>query len=737
MSGKLSLFLSSFLAVLLLGCSANKSCCLPQASQAGQVCRGWSETGIGQAAGMQTTAISPVDPSKMALGGDMSGFYISNDSGKSWKTVDWKQLYAILPCAPVFHPKEAGTLYCAGKSFSDPYGIRVSRDGGVSWKLLADKMPTADSVLRIYLDRETPDTMFFGTDKGAFLSLDGGKSWNACEGVTGISLNFLTDQSSGNDKKSFFAATKNGIFRSTDGGKTWISKFSKPGMKSFAGGSAEGKCILYCLAGRELWRSSDRGGNWELTAPGIRAAPSPFAVYTAESFPDTVYVTNKELFDIYKSTDSGNSWNNVYKPNNYKNVKLGWITYEYGKGYSGPLTQGTSVCPSNPDILAGCGMGELMVTLDGGKIWNYAYTKLLQEGTPVKGAAWQTQGLEESSSWNYYIDPNNRNLHYICYTDIGFARSEDSGKSWSIAITGSAWPNTVYDLAFDPDLPGVIYGAASNEHDIPHWSNCEGTKYPGGVLKSSDYAKTWTVISDGLPKVACTKLLFDRADNALYAVMYSDGVYKSLDRGKTWVKKSNGLVVKNNSEHKKAVDNTDVYTIAKDRNGTLYCLITAHRIKGTNDYPVPGGLFRSKDRGENWELVASECDGTPLLWPVEFDIDPNDPDTIYLAAMGSLKKVIYGGVFKTVDAGKTWKNITKEITPGVVYPFKPCIDPRNTKHLLLTSEGRGLLETFDGGASWSETDFPFASPQRVLYDTEGGNMYVATFGGGVWKKGLK
>ncbi len=730
---KLSLIFPVIILLLLSGCAANK-CCISPSAQSGT---SWVETGIGQSAGMQTVAISPVEPSRMALGGDMSGFYVSVDFGKSWKTVDWKELNGILPGTPVFHPKEAGTLYCAGRSFKDAYGIRVSRDGGSSWSLLSEKMPSPDRVLKIYLDRETPDTMLFGTDKGSFISSDGGKTWVSCEGVSGSTLNFLIDQSGHKDKKAVFAATRNGIFRSDDGGKTWISKFKKPDMKSFTGGSTAEKCALYCLAGTDLWRSLDRGDNWELTPAGVRTAPTPFALYTAESDPDTVYITNRDIFDIYKSTDSGNTWKNVFKPDNYKNVKLGWITYEFGKGYSGPLTQGTSICASNPEIVAGCGMGELMVTLDGGKSWNYSYTKLMQEGTPIKGAAWQTRGLEESSSWNYYIDPNKKNIHYICYTDIGFARSEDSGKSWSIAITGSAWLNTVYDLAFDPDTPGVVYGAASNEHDIPHWSNCEGTKYPGGVLRSDDYAKTWKVISDGLPKVACTKLLFDRADNALYAVMYSDGVYKSLDRGKTWVKKSNGLVVKNMSDHKKAADNTDVYSIAKDSNGTLYCLITAHRIRGTNDYPVPGGLFRSKDCGENWELVASECDGTPLLWPVEFDIDPNEPDTIYLAAMGSLKSVIYGGVFKTVDKGKTWKNLTKDISAKVIYPFKPCIDPRNTKHILLTSEGRGMLESFDGGDTWSETDFPFASPQRILFDYEGGYMYVATFGGGVWKKGIK
>ena len=105
--------------------------------------------------------------------------------------------------------------------------------------------------------------------------------------------------------------------------------------------------------------------------------------------------------------------------------------------------------------------------------------------------------------------------------------------------------------------------------------------------------------------------------------------------------------------------------------------------------------------------------------------------------MGSWKGLILGGTFKTTDGGKTWKDLTANITPAIVYPFKPCIEPKNPEHIWLTSEGRGLLESKDGGKTWFETNFPFGSPQRILFDYDTNMMYVSTFGGAVWKKSIE
>ena len=56
------------------------------------------------------------------------------------------------------------------------------------------------------------------------------------------------------------------------------------------------------------------------------------------------------------------------------------------------------------------------------------------------------------------------------------------------------WHNTVYELAFDPEVPGRIWGAMSNTHDIPNENVISGRHrviMQGGVAVSNDYGITW------------------------------------------------------------------------------------------------------------------------------------------------------------------------------------------------------------------------------------------------------
>jgi hypothetical protein len=81
-----------------------------------------------------------------------------------------------------------------------------------------------------------------------------------------------------------------------------------------------------------------------------------------------------------------------------------------------------------------------------------------------------------TTTWHHYVDPFEPSRHYIAYTDIGFARSLDGGKTWIWWEDSKAapWRNTCYELAFDPDIPGKIWGAFSNVHDIPTTTSSPG-----------------------------------------------------------------------------------------------------------------------------------------------------------------------------------------------------------------------------------------------------------------------
>jgi photosystem II stability/assembly factor-like uncharacterized protein len=123
------------------------------------------------------------------------------------------------------------------------------------------------------------------------------------------------------------------------------------------------------------------------------------------------------------------------------------------------------------------------------------------------------------------------------------------------------------------------------------------------------------------------------------------------------------------------------------------------------------GVYKSVDGGKTWKNVGlhdSRAIGRVI-------VDPNNPDIVFVAALGHP----YGanterGIFRTLDGGKTWEKVLykDENSGGIDVAF----DPHNS-HILygalwearrtswsLTSggPGSGLYRSNDGGATWKQ-----------------------------------
>ena len=141
---------------------------------------------------------------------------------------------------------------------------------------------------------------------------------------------------------------------------------------------------------------------------------------------------------------------------------------------------------------------------------------------------------------------------------------------------------------------------------------------------------------------------------------------------------------------------------------------------------IPAGLFRSDDRGESWQFVAS-------LWNVperarwfgggydaagihSISPDPRDPDRVLIA-------ISCGGVWETRDAGAHWSALGK----GLFAPYVPpeqaedsaIQDPHRvarcagTPDVMWMQHHAGTYRSTDAGATWSRLappgdDFGFA-----------------------------
>lgn len=732
----------------------------PEAAAAGKVSvNGWEPVGLAGGGGMFAPAISPVDPDLMMVNCDMSGAYISNDGGRHWRMIHHLQLRASTRCRPGFHPKDANIIYA-----TDGWEgrLKVSRDRGVHWEAIGD-LP-GGLVGEIAFDPEQPSLMLAGAQDKVWLSEDAGQHWRACEGPTGEAVGFFVDRTSNRSARVMLAATAQGIWRSQDGGRTWQSAVRGlpwVEIRSFAGGAdpGSGRVMLYCaIPSREVdgqfrggvYCSSDRGLTWQWAMgeginKEIRAydewADGSIAEYwhvlTTNAAPQTVYAMNTSTGfhpphhpTVYRSDDAGRHWRaTLYFDPRFSqcNVAPDWFTVSTGRSEQAPAF-GADICDSDPNRIIRVS-GFCFITWDGGETWFPGNAKLAPGQEPKAGCGWENNGLVVTTAWHYYVDPHQPNRHYIAYTDIGLARSLDGGRSW-IWWEQRKWPpwvNTCYELAFDPEVPGKIWGAFSNVHDIPNDNIISGrhrAQGPGGICLSTDFGESWQALGGGLPVAPATSIVVDprspRGRRTLYAAFFDDGVYRSDDDGMTWVKVSRGLG---------APDNMRVTRLLLHQDGALFALITAKRQR--DDYLAGGaGLWRSRDGGEGWECLTRSLD---LRWPKDFAVHPRDSGIIFVGAANARRD--QAGLYRTTDGGKNWRRVARE---GPEH-FGAAFDPRrpDTVYMTLTegAPGPSLWVSRDLGETWEAiASFPFANTQRVEFDPENpGVIYVTTFGGSVFR----
>ena len=120
---------------------------------------------------------------------------------------------------------------------------------------------------------------------------------------------------------------------------------------------------------------------------------------------------------------------------------------------------------------------------------------------------------------------------------------------------------------------------------------------------------------------------------------------------------------------------------------------------------VGGGVWKTTDAGTQWSPMF---DGQKIASIGAIAVAPSDPNVIYVGTGESDIRLDLGsgdGVYKSVDAGATWKNVglkdSRQISRIVVDPNNPSIVYVGALgHAYGPSAERGVYKSTDGGATW-------------------------------------
>jgi photosystem II stability/assembly factor-like uncharacterized protein len=123
---------------------------------------------------------------------------------------------------------------------------------------------------------------------------------------------------------------------------------------------------------------------------------------------------------------------------------------------------------------------------------------------------------------------------------------------------------------------------------------------------------------------------------------------------------------------------------------------------------VGGGVFKTTDSGNSWIPVSDGQFKTGSVGAIA--VADSDPNVVY-AGMGEAcvrGNATHGdGVYKSVDAGRTWKNVGLQDSYHIgavrIHPKNPdIVYVAALGHLWGPNEMRGVYRTTDGGATWKQ-----------------------------------
>lgn len=471
-------------------------------------------------------------PYSLESGGEGSQLWKSTDGGSTWESLSDNE---GLPEAPLgiagitVSPSNPDNIYAiieAGEG-----GVFRSQDAGETWKRVNQERKLRQRAWyysRIFADPLDEDTVYV-VNVRFHKSKDGGKTFEAIATPHGDNHDLWIDPV---DPKRMVQANDGGANVSYDGGENWSAQNNQPTAQMYRvstdnafpyrllGGQQDNSALR--IRSRSAFGRAIGERDWEPTAGG----ESGHVVADPEN-PEIVYGGSYGGYLVRVDHSSGDRQIINVWPDN----PMGWgaaeLKYRFNWNFPlmfSPHDAGTLYAAAN----------VLFKTTDEGQTWQAISGDLTRN---IKEKQQSSGGpiTQDNTSVEYYgtifaiaesmLEPG------VIWTgsDDGMVHlTRDGGESWS-DVTPRGLPKEIQINSLDanPFEAGGMYLAATAY---------KGDNFQPYLFKTTDYGRSWTKITDGIPQDQFTRVI--RSDNVKAGLLFSGtegGLYFSRDDGDSWL----------------------------------------------------------------------------------------------------------------------------------------------------------------------------------------------------------
>ena len=358
-------------------------------------------------------------------------------------------------------------------------------------------------------------------------------------------------------------------------------------------------------------------------------------------------------------------------------------------GYSwrnlGPDRGGRSIAVSGVkgrprEAYFGATGGGLWKTTDGGENW-YPVTDF-QITTASVGAV----AVSETDPDLVFIGTGETCIRGNILPGDGVYRSRDGGETWE--HIGFRESHGISKIRIHPTDPDIVYVASFGKYGVPSEER--------GVFRSTDGGDSWERVLFRDERTGAIDIVIDRNNpDVLYASLWEafrkeytmssggpgSGMFKSVDGGTTWTE-----ITRNPGMPPEGVVGRIGVAVSSANSSRVYALFEHDE----------GGLFRSDDGGESWELINDERRiRQRAFYYTHVFADHHDEDVVYVQNTS---------FFRSTDGGATYKVINNG-THGDFHDF--WIDPDDPAHVVVGNDGGGAV-SYTTGSDWTDLEFSTA-----------------------------